>query len=351
MGIKDFEPDYKNLENAARNIRAARLPLYEHHIASSAMEKVAGKPFAPLAEGDARDMEEFFAHFCGFFKQMGYDTVSYECCIGNVMPHAGLLGGHGESVINTYADFLKYPWDEIPELYFNRFSAPLNALRKMMPAGMKAVGGVGNGIFECVQEITGFMHLCYILGDDEELYKALFRKVGEVSLTIWERFMREYGGMFCVLRFGDDMGFKSNTLISAEHIRELIIPSYRRIIDCVHGYGKPFLLHSCGNIFNVMDDLIAAGIDAKHSNEDEIAPFSHWVEKYGGRIGNFGGIDMDVLCRIPESEVKGRVREILTACENGGGIAFGTGNSIPDYVPLENYVAMVNAVREYRGGA
>ncbi|MDR1030283.1 MAG: hypothetical protein LBL76_05370 [Treponema sp.] len=47
--------------------------------------------------------------------------------------------------------------------------------------------------------------------------------------------------------------------------------------------GKPFLLHSCGCIFKVMDDLIAARIDAKHSNEDAIAP-------YGRRIGNFGGL-------------------------------------------------------------
>ncbi|GAH43897.1 unnamed protein product, partial [marine sediment metagenome] len=63
-------------------------------------------------------------------------------------------------------------------------------------------------------------------------------------------------------------------------IKSMIIPQYKKIVDLVHSYGKPFLLHSCGNIFSVMEDIISiAGIDAKHSNEDEIAPFSMWQKK------------------------------------------------------------------------
>ena len=81
--------------------------------------------------------------------------------------------------------------------------------------------------------------------------------------------------------------YKSNTLLSADDIRRLIIPEYKKIISLVHSKGRPFLLHSCGCIFGVMDHLIDAGIDAKHSNEDEIAPFPVWVERYGDRIGNW----------------------------------------------------------------
>jgi len=90
-------------------------------------------------------------------------------------------------------------------------------------------------------------------------------------------------------RFGDDLGFKRNTLLSDTDIKTFFLPQYRRVIGLIKTAGKPFLWHSCGCIFPVMDDVIALGIDAKHSNEDQIAPFSTWVDKYGDRIGNFGG--------------------------------------------------------------
>lgn len=91
------------------------------------------------------------------------------------------------------------------------------------------------------------------------------------------------------------------------------------------------------------------GIDAKHSNEDQITPFSVWVEKYGDRIGNFGGIDVNALCYFDRKELKEYILDVITKSINHGGFAFGTGNSIPDYVPTEKYLDMIEIVREYRG--
>lgn len=218
-----------------------------------------------------------------------------------------------------------------------------------MPEGMKAIGGPGNGIFECVQDVVGYTDLCYLSVDEPEMYAALFQKVGDTNQKIWERFLEEYGDVYCVCRFGDDLGFKSATLISPDAIRTHIIPQYKRIIDAVHKACKPFLLHSCGQIFDVMEDLIAAGIDAKHSNEDQIALFPVWVEKYGDRIGNFGGIDTDAVCRLDEQGLREYIIPVLDQCTGNGGFAFGSGNSIPDYVPAKNYAAMLRIVREYRG--
>jgi uroporphyrinogen decarboxylase len=177
---------------------------------------------------------------------MGYDTVSYEQCIGSVMPGSGALDGHKDGVIKTYEDFLKYPWEEIPDLFFERYSGNFKAFREVMPVGMKAIGGPGNGIFECVQDIVGYTDLCYISVDDPKLYSELFEEVGHTNLKIWERFLNEFSDIYCVCRFGDDLGFKSTTLINAVDIREHIIPQYKAIIDTVHSYKKPFILHSCG---------------------------------------------------------------------------------------------------------
>lgn len=127
-------------------------------------------------------------------------------------------------VIQDEDDFKRYPWDEIPEYYFEKYSRYFRALREEMPEGMKAIGGVGNGIFECVQDLTGFQGLCYIAADDEELYHD--------------------GDIYCVLRFGDDLGYKSSTMLSADDVKKLILPQYKLIVDLVHSYGKPFLRHS-----------------------------------------------------------------------------------------------------------
>jgi uroporphyrinogen decarboxylase len=265
------------------------------------------------------------------------------------MPGSGSLGGHKEGEIQSRADFEKYPWDSVPDLYFARYADYFRAFGETLPAGAKGIGGVGNGVFECVQDITGFENLCYIKADDEKLYRGLFEKVGEVLVKIWTRFLKEYGGLYCVCRFGDDLGFKSNTLLGAEDIREYVIPQYRRIIDIIHAAGKPFLLHSCGCIFNVMEDLIAAGIDAKHSNEDVISPYSRWIDDYGSRIANFGGLDTDVLCDSSEVDLVEYTTNIYRLCEKKGrGAAIGSGNSIPPYVSADRYAKMTETVRKLR---
>lgn len=346
-----FQPDYRNIVKSARNIEAERLPLYEHNVSCQKIGEIKGVDMMSLYQGDDKDLHEFFHVYCNFFKEYGYDVVTFEQCIGQIMPGAGALGdSRVVPVIQEEDDFKNYPWEEIPEIYFKEYSRYFRALRDEMPEGMKAIGGVGNGIFECVQDLTGYQGLCYMKADDEELYQAMFRKVGETNLKIWKRFMKEFGDIYCVLRFGDDMGYKSNTLLSTDDIKELILTQYKPIVDLVHSYNKPFLLHSCGKIFSVMDELIDnVGIDAKHSNEDQIAPFPVWVEKYGDRIGNFGGADVDAVCGFSKPELKEYILDIIGKCRHHGGFAFGTGNSIPDYVPTENYLDMIQIVREYRG--
>ena len=346
-----FQPDYTNIRDAAFNRKPKRLPLYEHLVHDKVMEDTLGKKFSQLQNGNLRDKEEYFSHFCEFYKRLGYDAVSFECCIGGILPHGGLLGGHGTSVIQTYADFEEYPWDELCDMYFENFGDYFRALGNVLPPGMKAVGGVGNGVFEAVQCIMGFEHLACMSYDDPELYAGLFKRMGDVSLKIWTGFLKEYGDMYCVLRFGDDLGYKTNTLLSADDIRKHIIPQYKRIVDLVHSYNKPFLLHSCGNLFDIMPDIIdGAKINAKHSNEDIIAPFPVWVQKFGSQTAHFGGIDTDALCSLSPAQVREYVTDVLRECEKyDGAIAFGSGNSIPGYIDLDNYFEMSNTVRAYRG--
>jgi uroporphyrinogen decarboxylase len=98
-----------------------------------------------------------------------------------------------------------------------------------------------------------------------------------------------------------------------------------------------------------MEDIIQLGIDAKHSNEDQIAPFDKWIELYNGRIGLFGGIDLNTLCLKKYSDVYLEVLEKgIKFRKNANGFGIGSGNSIPGYVPADGFRAMIDAVKEIR---
>lgn len=332
-----------------RNVRPSRLPIYEHILCPAVMEEIVGSKFAELYSGDAADLAEFFRHYCSFFERMTYDVVSFEVCIRDVLPGGGALAGGGPGPIQNRSDFDSYPWDELPAIFWSQARPKLDAFTASLPAGMKGVGGIGNGVFELAEDLVGLEYLPFIQVDDPELYSAIFRKVGDLMVAVWSELLERYEGCFVVCRFGDDLGFKSSLLTNPSTVREQIFPEYKRLIDLFHAAGLPFLYHCCGCVFEVMDELIDLGIDAKHSNEDGIAPFDRWIRDYGERIGLIGGFDMDFLCSANEQEVYDRVLdEGRQFREMARGYALGSGNSIPEYVPAENYLAMVRAAQEIR---
>ena len=344
-----FQPNFKHFEDVMKNVRPARLPLYEHIISTNIMEEILDTKFADLVAGNSADMKEHYKHFCSFFKEMTYDTVSFEVCISSVLPGHGAINGGMAGPIQTREDFNKYPWEEIPGKFWNFADKHFNALIENLPEGMKAVGGIGNGVFEISEDLVGLEYLPFMQMDYPELYSDLFVKIGDMMTNIWKTFLEKYKNYFVACRFGDDLGFKSSLLTNPVTIRQNILPQYKRIINQIHSAGKPFLWHSCGCIFEIMDDVIALGIDAKHSNEDIIAPYSKWIENYSDKIGLIGGFDMDFLCQKKPEEVFEAVVEFGKEYRNtANGYALGSGNSIPDYVPVENYLAMIEAAQEIR---
>lgn len=344
-----FQNDYRYMLDVLNNRRPARLPVYEHIISPKIMEQVLGVQFADLIEGGPSDQKEFFRQYGRFFQEMTYDTVSFEVTITDLLPgHGAILGGKPGPIQNR-ADWQKYPWDQLAELYWEKADPQFKALVKNLPDGMKALGGVGNGVFEISEDLVGFQYLAYVQADDPELLADLYRKIGDLMVEIWTVFLERYADAFAICRFGDDLGFKTSTLVSPKVIRQHILPQYKRVMDLIKSAGKPFLWHSCGKIFAIMDDVIALGINAKHSNEDIIAPFDQWISFYSDRIGLLGGIDVDLLCQRKPVEIVDEVfekgRRFRAAAR---GYALGSGNSIPDYVPVEGYLAMIEGARKIR---
>ena len=343
-----FVPDYTNLLQAVSNQRPSRMPVYEHHIDAPFISKVLGENIDPSGL-KPEELVGYYEKVIGFWKDMTYDGFDYEAAICDILPGHGAIMGGMTGPVQTRDDFNKYPWGEIPLIFKETYTPHFEAIRKTLPAGMKAFGGCGYGIFEASRDIVGYEPLCIMQCMDPDLFRDLFIKIGDLWIELWTWVIKNYSDIYVFFRMGDDLGHKTSTLLDPEIILQHILPQYKRIIYLIHSSGKKFLLHSCGNIFPLMDDIIALGIDAKHSNEDQIAPFSEWIEKYSLRIGLFGGFDLNLLILSDSDVVFQTILKQGTSFRGSArGYGLGSGNSIPEYVPVDGFLAMIEAAKEIR---
>lgn len=179
-----------------------------------------------------------------------------------------------------------------------------------------------------------------------ELVRDVCNRLGEASVAAAKEAakMDEVGAVVCC----DDMGYQNGTLISPEHLKEYILSWHRKIVEAAHSEGKPAVLHCCGNVQSIMDDIIDyCGYDAKHSFKDSHTPVVGAKKKWGDRIAILGGIGMDFISRRSEAEVRKYARHVLEECA-GKGYALGTGNSVGNYIPVNNYLAMLDEGRKFR---
>jgi uroporphyrinogen decarboxylase len=348
MKNNEFAPDYTNLLQVLLNKRPGRLPLYEHHIDAPFISKFLGEELGP-ENLNANELTEYYRKITGFWKDMTYDGFDFEAAICDILPGHGAIMGGMAGPIQTISDFEKYPWKEIPVKFRKIYTPHFEAIRNTLPEGMKAYGGCGYGIFEASQDLVGYEPLCVMQYLDPGLFRDIFVRIGDLWVELWSWVINNYDDIFVFYRMGDDLGHKTSTMLEPDTIRQHILPQYKRIIDLVHASGKKFLLHSCGKIFPLMDDIISLGIDAKHSNEDQIAPFLEWIEKYSGRIGLFGGFDLNLLVlEKPEVVFQTVLKQGTLFRARANGYGLGSGNSIPGYIPVDGFLAMIEAVKEIR---
>lgn len=331
------QPDFDQfLKVLWRSGRPDHLPFYEH---------VANPVFVALRTGTDWDKmpataPDYWQVYVDFWLGMGYDCIPMEiplnCPLG--AGHGGITeGSEAHIVIRDRKDCESYPWpDESTPIDFSHFET----VSKLVPDGCKIVGGVCAGPYEWVSQMMGTIGLSYALVDDPELVAEVFAKIGSLHTSA----VRQLSTMPFIgaLRQGDDLGFKTSTFLSPELLREHVFPIYKRMTSLAHAQNKPFILHSCGNLAEVYENLIEdCKIDAKHSFEDIILPVSEFKKQYGTRVTALGGLDVDVICRSTVDEVRAYARKQIEQCFADGFWALGTGNSLTAYMPVENYVAVL----------
>ena len=317
-------PDFQQLLRVLRRQGGtpAHVPLYELFVNREVQEALLGKRVPDQLSTIA------------FYYQAGYDYVPVWPVLA--MPIGSLIDTTSDYPIKDWSSLAAYPWPSPSDIDFRWF----DIVAERLPQGMQIIGQT-SGIIERAQELCGYVGLCTFLAMDRDLVRELFEKVGKLYVAMYEGMAsREAVGAVVI---SDDLGYKSQTLVAPDDIREFVLPWHERLAQAIHRHGKPCIMHSCGQVGAVMEDLIDyVGIDAKHSFEDQILPVTEAKALYGDRIAILGGFDVDRLCRSTPEEIRDYTRMLIECCGEGGGYAFGSGNSIADFVPIPNYLTMLH---------
>ena len=293
-----------------------------------------------------------FQRFLGFdYVRQGIEGIEFPLNRDQVADTASLSREGGRSYMNenrgpitNWDEFERYPWPDPA----NISTRSLEWYERNLPDDMCVIAGGGFAHFaEYLTWLMGYQTLCFALYDQRDLVQAITDRLLAFFIPALERMLQFE--RVKVVWGSDDLGFKTGTLISPDDLREFVLPGHKKMAEMAHAAGKPYLLHACGNLASILGDLIDdVKIDAKHSFEDTIEDVRTVKHTYGQRIALLGGIDLDFLCRSTPGQVRERTRSTLDACLPGGGYCLGTGNSVANYIPLDNYLAMWDEGCRYR---
>jgi len=350
-------PDFSRLRKALLRLGEPDcVPFYELFADPEIMDTVTKN--TELVDPKYRSqVEAIHSRTVKFFYMLGYDYATLlvepnlinnpQTSFQSTTDTAELSRGNrkwineSQGPISSRETYEKFPWPSPNSIDYSR----IEKAGRNMPDGMMGIGMTG-GVLEFATWLMGYQTLSYGLLDHPDLIKDVFDRVGEVLVSIHTTMSQmDFIG---AMSMGDDMGFRTSTMISPEHLRRYVFPWQKKIVDAAHAQGKPFILHSCGKLDKIMDDLIDfLKIDAKHSYEDTIMPVIEAKKRYGNRISILGGVDIDFLCRATTDEVRKYTRNVLEQCAPGGGYCLGTGNSVANYIKLENYLTMLDEGIKY----
>jgi uroporphyrinogen decarboxylase len=211
------------------------------------------------------------------------------------------------------------------------------------------IGLFGGNIFEIPQFLYRIdNHLANMAMSPDAVHR-LAQTLCDLHLVNLEKWLGAVGPYIDVILFGDDLGGQNGPLISPTMYRELCKPYHRRL----WGRAKQLceakvMLHSCGGIEPLLDDLIDAGLDTTNPVQITCAGMEphHLKERFGDRICFWGGgcDTRDVLPHGTPQQVAEHVQQQVQIMRDGGGFVFQQVHNIMADVPPENVVAMFGAV-------
>lgn len=212
--------------------------------------------------------------------------------------------------------------------------------------GRKAIVFLCHDAFEFSHYLRGMDNLLIDYLTNPGVVKRLAKVVIDYKKRIMERAIDEGADIALT---GDDYAWKAAPIMSPQLFKELVLPYLQQVVDVATSKGVPFIKHTDGNLWPILDMVVDTGIDALHPIEPVAGmDIGEVKEKYGDRITLVGNIDCSgLLTRGTEQDVVEAVKETIAKAGVGGGYILASSNSIHSGVNPWNYRAMVLAAREY----
>jgi uroporphyrinogen decarboxylase len=185
---------------------------------------------------------------------------------------------------------------------------------------------------------------------EPELIAAAIVHIELFLLEYYERCLQEAGEFADMVYFGDDFATQSGMMISPDHWRQYLLPTYKKLFALIKRAGKKVWMHSCGSFHEVMPDLIDTGLDVWETVQVQARgndPQS-LKRKYGDNITFYGGISTQTTLPFGSvSDVRKEVRERVRVLGRRGGYICGADHGIMPDVPIENVLAMFDEARSF----
>jgi uroporphyrinogen decarboxylase len=250
----------------------------------------------------------------------------------------------------TVADLNHYPW---PDPLDPGFTAGLRAEAEALFAntGYAVEASCGfSSFWELACYLRGLEQLLMDLVVNRRFVEALMEKLAEINLAATERFLKEAGSYIQILRTNDDLATQGGLMMSLDMYRTRIKPYHRRYSDFVKSHTSAAIVyHSCGNVTDLIDDLVEIGVDAINPVQVSAMPDTAKLKsRFGGKITFWGGIDTQrVLPFGSVGDVTVEVRRRIHDLAPGGGFVLSAVHCIQPDVPPENILAMADAAKRY----
>ncbi len=247
---------------------------------------------------------------------------------------------------STAREIEAYPW---PFLKDERLRAlEEKAKRLSEETDFAIMANFGGSILEWGQGLRGWEDFMVDLALRNSFVLDLMDKMVEVHLKNLEGFLQAVGPFVQIIEMGDDLGTQTATQMSPDMYRELLKPRHKAIYQYVKQHSDLYLfLHSCGSVYDLIPDLIEAGVDILNPVQTSAAKMEprKLKEAFGDRLTFWGG-GVDTQSVLPEAtpeEIEAHVKERIEIFGPGGGFVFCPVHNIQANVPPENIVAAYEA--------
>jgi len=348
--VREPTPDFERFRTAVLRGQPDRVPLAELVVNGPVMSAFLGRPVDTLetvVEFWYRAGYDFLTAWPGYNwnpagipPKEGARRTAFRRSVYSDEPEERQWRSERAGPITSLEDLEAYVWPTKDDLN----AASIQQYQALLPPGMKIA--VVSSLHEFAAELLGTETLLLGLYDQPELVARVYARVGELIVHLFAvaAEMKGVGALW----LGDDLAYTEGLFFSPDAIRAHILPHYRQVADIARAHDLPLLFHSDGDIRPILPDLAEVGIDAIHPIEPKGMDIAEIKRDWGHRFGLLGNIDLCyTLPRGTPQEVDAEVRLRISQAGPGGGYCVGSANSVPEYVPVANYRAMVEAAFRY----